>query len=195
MSDKERMSTQNLVTRGYNHAILTLLVMIACTLTMSKCILAEADSVPYDPSDKEHIPAAAARLCNLRCSRVASGCSYTFDVEVFETCWKPIYAIEIECSMDAVVEPLSWPDSWKAETVPSKSTSGASTVFYTSDKPIAPGAVLSGFGLVSYSGGMVIRWFPADEEGVLVGKVSRLDLACPMSNESSSWGSIKAIYR
>jgi hypothetical protein len=195
MSDKKIMSTLRLETRVYCCVLTLLLALMACSLAIWNNTLAGTGVIPYDEGSTEEIPSAAARLCNIHCGRVSSGCAYTFDIEVFETCWKPVYAVEIYGLLDGFAEAVSWPENWKAATVPSGALLAASMVFYTNDSPIMPGSVMSGFGLVSYTGSVSLRWFPADEDGILMGKTSRLDLSCPTGTEPSSWGTIKSIYR
>jgi hypothetical protein len=195
MSDIKMPKQRSPITGNRYHIIIVVALILALHLGMSTGGLAGATIVPYDEGDREDIPSAAARICNLRCSRVPGGCAYTFDLEVLETSWAPVYALEIETLMDALLEPIAWPEGWKAGTVPSGPTGPGSMVFYTVDQPILPGSVRTGFGLMSYSGGSAIRWFPADEDGILVGKVSRIDLSCPVATEPRSLCSIKAIYR
>ena len=191
-----KMKSQGSPTTGNLPIILvTVSIILALHLGMSNTILGDASTVPYDEGAKEDIPSAAARLCNLRCSRVPGGCAYTFDLEVFETCWTPVYALEIEGLRDALVEPVDWPEGWTAGLAPSGLTQSGSMVFYTVDDPILPGSVRAGFGVMSHSGGAALRWFPADEDGILIGKASRVDLSCPVGTETQSWGSIKAVYR
>lgn len=194
MSDG-RMKTQVLYTNEHLLCILVAVSIILAFLSgMSNAVLGGTTILPYDQGDKEDIPSAAARICNLRCTQVPGGCAYTFDLEVFETCWTQVYALEIEGLMDAFVEPMAWPEGWKAGTAPSGLSRAGSMVFYTADHPILPGSVRAGFGLICYSGSVTIRWFPADEDGILIGKASRLDLSCTVGTEPGSWGSIKAIY-
>jgi hypothetical protein len=194
MSDKQLMNTQKTTAGPRFIAILALWLIITGGPGMSTAILAGSTTVPYDSGRTEEIPSAAARLCNLSCSRVPGGCAYTFDIEVFETCWTPVYAIELENALGGFAEPLLWPENWKSTSQPGDAFSAGSMVFYTTDHPITPGTVQAGFGLISYSGGMALRWFPADQEGILIGKMSRIDLSCPAGTDASSWGSIKAIY-
>jgi hypothetical protein len=195
MSDNEVANQDSLSPANPGRRILVVSVILALLLGTSITVLGDATVVPYDEGGKEDIPSAAARLCNLKSSRVADGCAYMFDIEVFATCWTPVYAVEIEGLLDAVVEPAAWPEGWKAGTAPSGLTGSGSMVFYTLDDPILPGTERAGFGVVSYSGSASLRWFPADKDGILIGKVSRVDLSCPLGNEPRSWGSIKALYR
>ena len=162
---------------------------------MSIAVLGGATTVPYDGGDRQEIPSAAARVCNIRSSQTPGGCAFSFDLEVFETCWAPVYALEIQGLMNAIVEPAAWPEGWKAGTAPSGLSEESSMVFYTADDPVLPGCVRGGFVIVSYSGGAALRWFPADENGILIGKASRLEVACPVAAEGQSWGFIKALYR
>jgi len=190
------MKTQGLRTTKHLLCILIVVpIILALLVSKSNAALGDATIVPYDEGDKEDIPSAAARLCNLRCSQVGGGCAFTFDIEVFETCWTPVYAVEICGLSDAFVEPLTWPEGWKTGLVPSGFPQEGSMVFYTVDDPILPGSVRQGFGLMSHSGSATIRWFPADEDGILMGKTSRVDLSCTVGTDPTSWGSIKAIYR
>jgi hypothetical protein len=195
MSDSRmaKQATYRIVNPLY--AMVVFAIIIALHLVMSNTAIGDASVLPYDEGGKEDIPSAAARICNLRCSRVPSGYAFTFDLEVFETSWAPVYALEIEGLSDAVVEPAAWPEGWKAGTAPSSLTQPGSMVFYTVDDPVMPGSVRYGFGIVSYSGGAALRWFPADDQGILIGKASRLDLSCPVGTEPETWGSIKALYR
>jgi hypothetical protein len=195
MSDSE-LRTPNTQTSGnLPSTIVSISLILAVLFGMSNNILAGAKTIPYDKGGSEDVPAAAARLCNVSCSQVPGGCAYTFGIEVFETCWKAVYALEIVALLDGAVEPASWPDEWRADTGPRGALNTGSVVFYTVGDPILPGTVRTGFGLVSYSGSMALRWSPADEDGILIGKVSRVDLSCPTATEVQSWGSIKAIYR
>jgi hypothetical protein len=195
MSDS-KLKTLNAQTGGIlPRNIVSVIFILAVLLVMSNPILAGVKTIPYDNGGSEDVPAAAARLCNLSCSRVPSGCAYAFDIEVFSTCWKPVYAIEIETALDGVMAPASWPEKWNVDIGPRRSVGAGSVIFYTVGDPILPGTVLRGFGLVSYSGSISIRWFPADRDGILIGKLSRVDLSCATATEEQSWGSIKAIYR
>jgi hypothetical protein len=152
-------------------------------------------TIPYDEGDREDVPSAAARISGLRCSGVHGGCCYSFDIEVFESCWKPVYSIRIEQIGPSFVEPVSWPRGWSAETVPALLGSPNTTVFSTVEEPIQPGTLVSGFALVSYAATASFRWFPADANGILLGRATRVDLACATESEPSSWGSIKALYK
>ena len=190
------MKTSSTQSGGNPSAAVFLVCLILAMLAgMSNPILGGTKTIPYDEGDTEDIPAAAARLCNMSCSPVPGGCAYTFDMEVFETCWQPVYAIEIEAFTDGPVEPASWPEEWRVEGRPGSAMSGGAVVFYTVTDPVLPGTKRTGFGLVSYSGSVSLRWFPTGQDGILIGKVSRADLSCPTGTEDQSWGSIKAIYR
>jgi hypothetical protein len=191
-----KMKTQSHCTTEHPFCILTALsIILALLIGMSNAALGDATIVPYDEGDKEGIPSAAARPCNLRCSQVSGGCAYTFDLEVFETCWMPVYGLEIESLRDALVEPVTWPEGWKAGTAPSGLSGSGSMVFYTVDDPIMPGTIGTAFGLISYSGNVTVRWFPTDQDGILIGRASRLDLSCTVGTGNRSWGSIKALYK
>jgi hypothetical protein len=151
--------------------------------------------IPYDQGGTDDVPSAAARIINLGSSPVSGGCRYSFDIEVFGTCWKPVYHLRIDQPAKSIVDPPSWPTGWVAEQIPSTFRSAGSIVFSTSGEPVRPGEILEGFALVSYSGEASFRWFPADDEGILIGKITRIELGCATATEGSSWGSIKAIYR
>ncbi len=150
--------------------------------------------VPYDPGGTDDMPSAAARIINLVSSPVPGGCRYSFDIEVFPTCWKPVYHFQIDLLAASVIDPASWPADWVSERIPSTLHSTGSIVFSTSGEPIRPGEILQGFAIISYSGEASFRWYPADDEGILIGKITRLELGCATATEASTWGSIKAIY-
>jgi len=151
--------------------------------------------VPYDPGGTDDVPSAAARIINLASSPVPGGCRYSFDIEVFPTCWKPVYYLKIDKLAESMLDPASWPTGWVAEQIPPTFRSAGSLVFSTSGDPVLPGEILQGFAVVSYSGEATLRWYPADDEGILMGKITRLELGCATATESSTWGSIKAVYR
>jgi hypothetical protein len=171
--------------------------ILAANAALSNAILGATGTkiVPYDEGSTEDLPSAAARICGLRCSSVFGGCSYTFEIEVFETCWKPIYSIRIDELGAGLIEPLSWPSGWTAQKIPSMLHAPGTTVFSTMTNPIEPGIILPGFAIVLYAGSITFRWYPADHEGILVGKASRIELDCTTGTESQTWGSIKAVYR
>jgi hypothetical protein len=152
-------------------------------------------AVPFDEGDYEDLPAVTARICNLAATNLPGGCIFAFSIEVSEDCWKPIYSISMKEISGAIVEPISCPVGWTAQTGPSGIGLSGSMVFTTRDDPILPGSVLGSFSLASYSGSATLRWFPADVEGILVGRVSKLNLACPTATEDRTWGSIKALFR
>jgi hypothetical protein len=151
--------------------------------------------VPYDPGQTNDIPSAAARIINLASSPVPGGCRYSFDIEVFATCWKPVYHLRIEGMAAAVIDPASWPADWVAEKIPSGVKSTGPIVFSAQNQPILPGQTLQGFALVSYSSEPAFRWYPADSDGMLLGKLTRLELGCATATEPGTWGLIKATYR
>lgn len=155
----------------------------------------ESRPIPYDQGGTDAVPSAAARLVGLTSSPVAGGCRYSFDVEVFATCWKPVHNLRIDLVAETVVAPASWPAGWVAEQVPSTLRSAGSIVFSTSGEPVLPGEILRGFALVSYSGDASIRWYPADDQGMLLGKITRIELGCATATEGETWSSIKAGYR
>jgi len=151
--------------------------------------------VPYDPGQTNDMPSAAARIVNLVSSPVPGGCRYSFDIEVFPTCWKPVYHLRIESLAETVIDPASWPADWVAEKIPSGMKSDGPIVFSAENQPILPGEILQGFALVSYSAEAAFRWYPADSEEILIGKLTRVELGCATATEPGTWGSIKAMYR
>jgi hypothetical protein len=153
------------------------------------------DVVPYDPGETSDMPSAAARIVNLVSSPVPGGCRYSFDIEVFPTCWKPVYHLRIEGLASALIDPAAWPADWTAEKIPSGMKSASLIVFSASADPIQPGETLRGFALVSYSAEATFRWYPADSDGMLVGKLTRVELGCATATEPSTWGLIKSVYR
>ncbi len=142
-------------------------------------------------------PSAAScpAIMNLASFPVPGGCRYSFDVEVFPTCWRAVYSIQIDQVSAAAVAPAAWPAGWVAGQVPSTLRSPGSIVFSTSGEPVRPGEILEGFALDAYSGEATLRWYPSDDEGVLIGKITRIELGCATATEGGTWGSIKSIYR
>jgi hypothetical protein len=177
--------------------VTTSIALLICTL----CLILGPGAgfsnpvVPYDRGATSDMPSAAARIVNLYSVPVPGGCRYSFDVEVFPTCWKPVYHLRIEGLTETVIDPASWPADWVAEKTPSGVKSAGSILFSASDQPIMPGEILRGFAVVSYSAEAAFRWYPADGEGILIGKLTRIELGCATATEPSSWGLIKSIYR
>jgi hypothetical protein len=152
-------------------------------------------AIPYDQGGVDDVPSAAARIVNQVTSPVPGGCRYSFDIEVFETCWKPVYCLRIDQLGSSIVGPAAWPADWVAEQVPPTLSAAGSIVFSTSERPALPGDILRGFAVVSYAAEAALRWYPADAEGVLMGKVTRLDVGCSAAAGMTTWGGIKSDYR
>jgi hypothetical protein len=196
MSDG-RMSNKVRATPMSDRGGPAILLMVAITAIIVASVPASAgtDVIPYDDGGSEGIPSAAAGLFNLSSQRLPGGCAYTFDIEAFSACWKAIYVVRMESISGSFAEALCWPDNWAISRQPAGGLSGETLVFYTTATPIKPGEVATGFGIISYSGALSLRWSPADRDGILLGKVSRLDLSCPLGTEPAQWGSIKSLYR
>jgi hypothetical protein len=151
--------------------------------------------VPYREGNREHLPSAAAELRDMACTCLTQGWLHSFTLHVFASCWTLVYSVEIIDAGGTGIEPYSWPPGWTATGIPQDLGSSDRVVFSTVTDPIAPGTCLSGFGVTSSSPWVVVRWYPADGSGSLIGKMSRLQLSCPTSAEPVLWGSLKALYR
>ena len=166
-----------------------ILLMLAATTVMSNPML------PYDPGSTQNIPSAAARLSNISCSRSDGGYLFSFSVQVFGTAWKPVYRISIEEAGPAIMRPVGCPLGWGfINETPNLLTRGPVS-FGTSSTPIPPGEMLQGFVVSSETSPVEFRWFPGDQDGAVIGKVSKESFECPLDTDPSTWGSIKAMYR
>ena len=171
--------------------------MLAAEPALSNAILfAGSRTVPYEDGGWENVPSAAARISCVRCAPVCGGDRYDFEIEVFETCWEPVYSIEFEGIEGTVIEAVAWPTGWSAGTMPDLLGSSDRVVFETDVNPIHAGRRMAVFSLLSVTGHTVLRWYPANQEGLLMGKVTREELSCTTTaSESPTWGSIKSLYR
>ncbi len=152
--------------------------------------------VTYEEGDTERIPAATASISLLECSDTYKGAFFTFEVDVFASSWRPVYAIEILGIDGTTVEAVKWPPGWYATAFPHVLDSAIGALSFSTDSnPIVPGARLNGFTVLSNSNTAVIRWYPADKTGMLLGKVTRTELQCPSATVPGTWGTIKAVYR
>jgi hypothetical protein len=152
--------------------------------------------MPYDEGDFERIPSAAAALHLLDCRQTYKGALFTFKVDVFESAWRPVYAIEIVGLNGASIEAFDCPPGWVGEVYPQKfDVNGGSLSFHTESNPIMPGSQLSGFTVLSSANRAVVRWYATEKSGILLGKVTREVLTCSSSTQSGTWGAIKAMYR
>jgi hypothetical protein len=158
---------------------------------------ASSDSViPYKPGDTQTFQGTAARLVDITCTRTYDGCIFTFDLEVFPSAWKPVYAVRFLKTDDGPISPVDWPTGWTVQLplalIPSE---GTEIVIRTATDPIQPGSQRAGFAISGRTVPLVFKWSPQDEKGALIGKSSIESLACPVSNEPGTWGAIKAMYR
>jgi len=152
------------------------------------------EALPLNHTTDEVFPSAAARITNVCCSSSNGSQIFTFDVEVFEEAWCPIYAIEIERASAASLEPIAWPSGWTGNVISGVTSPGSKVVFTTDSSPLLPGSSLAGFAIRSDCNRVLIRWYPEDADGMLVGKVTLVEFSCPTNSESKTWGFIKAIY-
>jgi hypothetical protein len=174
------------------------ILMLATEPALSNAILLAGGSktVPYEDGGRENIPSAAARISCVSCTHVYGGEQYDFEIEVFETCWEPVFSIEFEGLKGTCIEPVAWPGGWSADIMPELLSKPNNVVFRTQTNPICAGRRLAGFSVLSVTGNTVFRWYPANEQGLLLGKVTREELSCTTTaSESPTWGSVKALYR
>jgi hypothetical protein len=164
-------------------------------MVIAECALSNP-ILPYSPGETQQVPSAAARIANVTCVRTGEGYLFTFDVEVFPSCWKPVYSIRVvDVPEDASLRPAACPSGWDAGQTQTLIPVAGGFAFRTESNPISPGIRLSGFAVSAGLSPIVVRWYPTDQNGMLIGKASRLDLACPTGTEPGTWGSIKAIFR
>ena len=175
-------------------AILIGLCAVIFLMVVPESILSNT-IVPYEPGSPQTIPGTAARLTNAKCFRTYDGAVYTFDVEVFGACWKPIYSIRFFPLEGITFQPVAWPQGWNLVEAPAHVLASEPIALATQSAPIEPGMKLGGFAMSSHSAPLVFSWYPADDRGNLVGKISKESLECPLSTEPGTWGSIKAMYR
>jgi hypothetical protein len=152
--------------------------------------------IPYEPGDTQTFQGTAARLVNIRCTNTYDGCIFTFDLEVFASAWRPVYAVRFLKTDDGPISPVDWPTGWSVQMplalVPSE---GTEIVIRTATDPIQPGSQRAGFAISGHAIPLVFKWSPEDENGALIGKSSIECLTCPVSAEPGTWGAIKAMYR
>ncbi|MFH1313535.1 MAG: hypothetical protein ABIJ00_09980, partial [Candidatus Eisenbacteria bacterium] len=123
-------------------------------------------TVPYEDGGREIIPAAAARISCVRCTRIYGGERYDFEIEVFDSCWEAVYSIEFEPLEGTVIEPVAWPMGWSAGIMPQLLHTPDKVVFETESNPIRAGRRMAGFSVLSITGRTALRWFPANEQGL-----------------------------
>lgn len=175
--------------------LLAIILLISLVLSNPMLVLAGSGGVPYEEGDRQELPSGGARICEILCTPTYGGALYSFRIEVFETCWEPIYGIEVEQLEGTSMEPASCPSGWMAVRRSGVLHSPGGLVFSTDTRPIAPGTNLGGFGVLTHSAETVIRWYPTNSEGILIGKVTRLELSCATRRGPATWGTIKALYR
>jgi hypothetical protein len=173
------------------------LFMLATEPVLSNAISLAGGSktVPYEDGGRENIHSAAARISCFKCTRVYGGERYDFEIEVFDSCWDDVYSIEFEAIEGTVIQPFAWPRDWTAAVMPELLVAPDRVVFETETNPILAGRRMAGFAVLSTTGKTSLRWFPANQQDILMGKVTRVDLSCPTVSESPTWGSVKALYR
>lgn len=152
--------------------------------------------VPYEPGDTQTFQGTAARLVNITCTRTYDGCIFTFDLEVFPSAWRPVYAVRFIKTEDGPISPVDWPTGWTVQMpLALAPAEGNEIVIRTATDPIQPGTQRAGFAISGQTIPLVFKWSPQDETGTLIGKSSLECLMCPVSNEPGTWGAIKAMYR
>ena len=152
--------------------------------------------IPLDEGDFGRIPSAAATISLLDCRQTHKGALFTFRIDVFETAWRPVYAIEIMGIHDTMIEAVDCPPGWGAKDYPQKTVFGGNSLsFYTESNPSLPGSDLGGFMMLSRNNRAVVRWYATEKSGILLGTVTRAVFTCPSSTLPSTWGSIKSLYR
>ncbi len=188
-------------TSRYKYALVALgliTLMVAPGGALSKGLFARdtAHLMPYDEGDFDRIPSATATLRLLDCRPTYKGAIFAFKVDVFESAWRPVYAIEIVGLNNTFMEVLDCPPGWTATEYPQAlGAGGRSLSFCTESNPIVPGSHLSGFTVLSSTNRAVLRWYATEKSGILLGKVQRTVLTCPTSTLPGTWGSIKAVYK
>ena len=176
-------------------AFITSILAVDPALSNSMLLADGSRTIPYEDGGTETIPSAAARISDLSCTSTYDGRIYNLEIEVFETSWKPIYTIEFEGIEGTSIEAIACPSGWTADQIGPKHGLLSRAIFSTKTEPIAAGSRLRGFRLATSGPKTILRWYPADEAGLLVGKVTREELSCPTGREPRLWGAIKALYR
>lgn len=189
--------------RTYRHtyvlaALGLIVLMVTAECALSKGLYGDDTTyvIPYDEGDTGRIPAATASISLLECRGTYKGALFTFGIDVFASSWRPVYAIQIIGLGGTTIEAVDWPSGWSAKvhTQALESASG-SLSFSTDSNPIMPGTKLTGFAVLSSSNRAVIRWYPTEKTGALLGKVTRAEFECPSAAAPGTWGAIKAVYR
>lgn len=175
--------------------LLGIILLISLVLSNPMLVLAGSGGVPYEEGDRQEVPSGGARICDVFCTQTYGGALYSFRIEVFETCWEPVYSIEIEQLEGTSMEPVSCPNGWMTVELHGALHAPGRLIFSTDTQPIRPGTDLGGFGVLARSPETVIRWYPTDSEGILIGKVTRLELSCSTRRGPATWGTIKSLYR
>jgi len=170
-------------------------IWLAICLTLFAPCAFSSSTIPYDPGDTQQVSSAAARIVDVECIRTFDENIFTFDVEVFADCWKPVYAIRLEVLDEMPLDGVAWPPGWHKVENPLMAMGDGGLGFATDANPIRPGSRLSGFAVSTPATNAAVRWFPADAQGTLIGKATRLTLSCPTGVEPQTWGSIKALFR
>lgn len=175
-----------------------IMLILAPVSSLSKG-LSDSDTmhvIPYDEGDFERIPSAAASIHLLDCEQTYKGALLRLKVDVFESAWRPVYAIEITGLNNNTIEAVDCPPGWTSEAYPGAlNVPTGSLSLYTESRPILPGSSLSGFTLLSGTNRAVLRWYTTDKSGIMLGKVTRSVLTCAASTVPKTWGSVKTIYR
>ena len=175
-----------------------ILLMVAPGETLAKNFFGDdtAHVVPYDEGDFDRYPQPAASISLVECRQTYKGALFTFRVDVFETVWRPVYAIEITGLNDNPIDAVDWPSGWIAQAYPqSLEKAPGKLLFYTDTNPIKPGDELSGFTVLSGSNRAVLRWYATDKSGIMMGRVTRTVFECSTANTPGTWGMIKSMYR
>jgi hypothetical protein len=182
----------------YAPVALGLILMLAPCVALSKGLF-DGDTthvIPYDEGDFDRVPSAAATISLIACEQTYKGAFFTLEFEVFESAWRPVYAIEIEVLNGASVEAIDWPSGWSPGVYPEAFDGPPGRLsFYTESSPIHPGSGLSGFTLLCSANRAVIRWYATEKNGIMLGKVTRTVFTCASGTIPETWGSIKAVYR
>ncbi len=151
--------------------------------------------IPSSDGITETQPGVVARICGVECQHTINGILYAFEIEVFSESWTPIYRIEIEEIGSTSIQPVSSPMGWEAHKSPTSFSMPDVLTFYTHTDPILPGTRIGGFSVLATGAQTVFRWYPADESGTLIGKVTRTQFSCATSSGATTWGSLKAMYK
>jgi hypothetical protein len=176
--------------------LITLMLAPGSALSKRLFQTGSAEAIPYDEGDFGRIPTVAAEMHLADCRTAYKGAYFTFDMEVSERAWRPVYAIEVIPLNDVSVEVVECPPGWSAKTYPEAlGDAAASFSFETTTDPIMPGTTMSGFKVLSNSNRAVLRWYATEKSGIMLGKVTRTVLTCASNTVPGTWGSVKAVYK